>query len=353
MPRTQFFDSLKRNLDLIDPKFDNEALRHDLIIHPILTSPDGLGWYNPEVIPQLNTAIYKELKESYVWKGAQPVRRRPDLVIVPLGMNNPVAIVEEKKRQIDISALKRHVGQVTEYQCLHNAVWGLLSDGEKWVLKKNNQIFHTFANLTELEKNFDDFKNCIGRVAIMSRLVEYNTSDLVIVAPARQDIFLCSLDIYSCSSMSLSTFFSNSPAAATDLMIFLGKANEDIAAHGLDTLKVIDCEQLWKYLMLHTIALPIRKVALYKAGLELDKLFKTTSFRDPEIYVDEWRKFQHDMSVLSKQIRSGAVSADDIIDVALKHDTVVVADDLPENIRTKIKNHALFGNLPNSIKTQF
>lgn len=181
----RFFDNLKKHLDAIcNSQVDNEAMRHDLLIRPIITSPLVLGWNCEEVIAQSTVDVPLNVRESYFWDKAKPKKRRPDMIVVPYGMNKTVAVIEEKKRQVSLTALANRMGQIKEYQYLHNAVWGLLTDGEKWILQKNNEIFHTFSTLDDLRKNLEDFKQCIGRSALMKRLTRYGTADLVIVKPS-------------------------------------------------------------------------------------------------------------------------------------------------------------------------
>ena len=121
----QFFDELKRNLECLGQAQDNEATRHDLLVRPILTHPSVLGWHAPEVIPQHNIDVAPTIRYSYVWQRAEPKKRRPDIVVIPYGLSNVVAVIEEKARQKSIRTLYEHLSQVKEYQYLHNVVWGL------------------------------------------------------------------------------------------------------------------------------------------------------------------------------------------------------------------------------------
>ena len=177
-----FFDKLQKQLEALKSSgIDNEAMRHDLIIRPFLTNQLGLGWKRTEIQAQQTIEVPEELRESYFWTGAIPKYRRPDLIIVPEGYRKTVAVIEEKQAQKDMNNLKGYLGQLKEYQYLHHAVWGLLTDGEQWMLQKNFELFHAFRSLIELKKNFVDIQNCIGRIALIDRLEKYGTSDLIVI----------------------------------------------------------------------------------------------------------------------------------------------------------------------------
>jgi len=161
-----FFDELQRRLDkLNESDTDNEAMRHDLIVRPLLTHPLTLGWGETEVQSQQTILD----------------RKRPDIIIVPDDYNQAVAVIEEKKKQRNINSLKKHLCQLLNYQGLLDSVWGLLTDGERWILQKNLEPFHTFHSLVELKNNLVDLQLCIGRNILMERLKNHGTADLVIV----------------------------------------------------------------------------------------------------------------------------------------------------------------------------
>lgn len=189
-----FFDSLKRSLNqLQESGFDNESMRHELIIRPIIVSPLILGWESKEVISQSECNVSEFVRKSYYWRNAEPKKKRPDMIIVPYGIKKTVAVIEEKNRQFTMQSLREKVGQLKEYQYLHNAVWGLLTDGSKWILQKNNEIYHEFESLSELEKNIYDLKECISKASLMDRLSKFGTSDLIICKPNNNIAMIISL----------------------------------------------------------------------------------------------------------------------------------------------------------------
>lgn len=185
-----FFDELARVSDRLRSSDDNEAIRHDLLVRPILTSPFGLGWDSGEALSQIETPLTTTVSESYYWRGATPRKKRPDIVLVPYRVGRVVGVVEEKRRQSTVNALESHAGQLLEYQYLHRCVWGLLTDGEKWVLTKNHEIFHRFESLSDLNRRIADLRHCIGRAAILDRMTKFGTTDLVIVRPSRTLLIL-------------------------------------------------------------------------------------------------------------------------------------------------------------------
>jgi hypothetical protein len=178
------FAELQRNAEQLLTRGDNEAARHDLLVRPILTSPTALGWEPGEALPQVETTVPREVIDSYYWRDASPRKRRPDLVLVPYRIGTVVGVVEEKKRQASMGELEAHVGQLLEYQYLHRCVWGILTDGEKWVVTRNHEIFHRFNGLHDLRKHLRDLQECVGRSAILERFQKYGVWDLVYVRPA-------------------------------------------------------------------------------------------------------------------------------------------------------------------------
>lgn len=178
-----FFDCIQRNIENLHnkPEIDNEAMRHDLIIRPILTNAITLGWQETEIQSQQSIDVPTEIKKSYIWAGAIPQKKRPDMIIVPSGYDQTVVVIEEKQLQRDLKNLKGYLSQLIEYQCLHNVVWGLLTDGEKWILQRNFQVFHTFESIKDLKNNLRDLQACIAKKHLMDRIIKHNTPDLITI----------------------------------------------------------------------------------------------------------------------------------------------------------------------------
>jgi hypothetical protein len=206
-------------------------MRHDLVIRPFLTHPLTLGWKPLELVSQRSTSVAKAVRESYFWRGAEPLKKRPDVVIVPYGLAAVVAVVEEKSRQASLRRLAEHIGQVKEYQYLHDSVWGLLTDGEKWILQRNNATYLEFPSLSDVFRQLPDLQECISRQAIMSRLRKHGTSDLVIVRPSPSLVLVAS---------------THKPTSITDLKDYLAApsvSGHDLALHLYQTLK----ERMYDY----------------------------------------------------------------------------------------------------------
>jgi hypothetical protein len=216
----RFFDDLERKLQRLVNTADSEAMRHDLLVRPFLTNALTLGWDSAEVVPQVTSTLPAEVTESYVWQGAVPRKRRPDIVIVPYGIPDAVAVVEEKARQRSLEALLRHLGQIREYQYVHHVVWGLLTDGEKWIVQKNNETFMVFGSLSELRRGLDDLRACIGRDAILERMRKYGTTDLLIVRPSPTIIVVASPGSVSAPE-AMSEFLANVTLTSRDLVLSL------------------------------------------------------------------------------------------------------------------------------------
>lgn len=179
-----FFDELRRKLDFLDqnPDRDNEATRHDLLIYPIITNNYGLGWNSTDIISQSTINVPKQISESHIFRGAIPKIRKPDLIICPSEIIKNFAVIEEKNKQQDIKDLKEHRFQLSEYQSLYECNWGILTDGDKWVIKKGFETFHEFSSIQELENGIKDFRNAIGSNSALDRYRKYNTFDLIIIS---------------------------------------------------------------------------------------------------------------------------------------------------------------------------
>jgi hypothetical protein len=179
----RFFDNLERSLDFIkNGKWDNEAQRHANIVLPILTCPYVLGWGLHEIINQAQIPIPKVIQDSYFWRGATPKRRVPDMIIKSEKFEKVVAVIEEKCPQRSLDEMKDHLMQLNETQGLCNSVWGILTDGEKWIIKKNYEIYFTFNSLFDLYKNLNEFKEWLSKEKVEERLLHYNSMDLVFIS---------------------------------------------------------------------------------------------------------------------------------------------------------------------------
>lgn len=219
--RDILFEQLERRLQGLLESGDGEAMRHDLLIRPLLIDPNGLGWAPNEVLSQQTAPFPRELAESYVWKGAVPRQRRPDIVVVPQGYSRTVAVVEEKKRHRSVESLRAISPQIKEYQYLHGAVWGLVTDGEKWLLWKNNEVFHSFGSLRELRQSFDDLAQCIGRRQLMERLEKYGTTDMVVFRETPARVIVVGVPTVRQSPMTLASFLSTADLDVSGLMLHL------------------------------------------------------------------------------------------------------------------------------------
>lgn len=180
-----FFDELRKRVDNLHsyPERDNESNRHDLLIYPIITNEFGLGWNPVDLISQSTINVPKEIEDSLIFRGAVPKIRKPDILIFPNEIIKNVAVIEEKKKQEDIKSLANHKLQLSEYQALYECTWGVLTDGEKWIIKRNFETFYEFSTIDELQKGIKDFRNCLGSKEILKRYNQFNTFDFIIISP--------------------------------------------------------------------------------------------------------------------------------------------------------------------------
>ena len=215
----RFFAQLESVLHRLstDGSIDNESVRHDLLIRPMLCSPVTLGWAGHEVLPQRSIAVGPQVQRSYYWRGGVPRQKRPDLIIVPYGLDRTIAVVEEKTRQAGIDALNSHLGQLKEYQYLHSCVWGLLTDGEKWTLQRNNEVLHCFSSLLEVKRHLADLQECIGRRAVVQRLLKHGTADLVVARASPMIVIVATATAAAPPSLALDYLRKPSPTG-NDLM---------------------------------------------------------------------------------------------------------------------------------------
>jgi hypothetical protein len=181
----EFFDELKKRAEILQssPERDNEASRHDLLIYPLLVSPFGLGWDAQDLVSQSTIKVPREVTTSHIFRNGEPKIRKPDILISPVNSQKNIAVIEEKKFQSSIEKLNNYRLQVSEYQALYECTWGVISDGEKWLLKKNFETFHQFNSLDELRLGIIDLRNCIGKKQVTERLIYHGTCDLVVVVP--------------------------------------------------------------------------------------------------------------------------------------------------------------------------
>ncbi len=179
------FDDLLRRSEFLanNPSRDSESSRHDQLVYPFITK--GLGWKPNDCIPQAQLKVPQTIVESHVFRNATPKSRKPDILISPVSdqgdVMKSVAAIEEKKRQLSLSDLKNHSLQLTEYQALSECVWGILTDGDMWLIKRSFENWAEFSSLDELCKSFDEVYNAIGREPSLQRLNLTGSADLLLL----------------------------------------------------------------------------------------------------------------------------------------------------------------------------
>ena len=181
--KQQYFNELIQRSEFLvqNPDRDNEASRHDQLVYPIITNEFGLGWKASDLISQSTINVPKQVSDSYIFRGSVPKLRKPDILICPPGFEKNIAVIEEKKKQPNISKLNNHRLQAHEYQALYECTWAVLTDGERWIVKRNFETFHEFSSIHELISGINDLKNCLGRAAVIERLSKHNTSDIILI----------------------------------------------------------------------------------------------------------------------------------------------------------------------------
>ena len=185
------FDDLKRRSEalLLSPEHDNEATRHDRLVVPVLTHPLLLGWDLNDLVGQASISIPKQVFETHIFRDSTPKFRKPDILVSPSELQFNALVVEEKARQQDVVELNGYRLQLHEYQTLFECVWGLLTDGDRWILKKNLETFHEFSSLDDLRLNIRDIRNCIGKSELLQRKKQHGTCDPVIYSSLSQELY--------------------------------------------------------------------------------------------------------------------------------------------------------------------
>lgn len=181
--KQKYFDGLLKRVEILAryPERDNEASRHDQLIYPILTGEFGLGWQATDLISQSTIKVPKPISESHIFRGSVPKIRKPDILIFPPSFEKNIAVVEEKHKHNNTAQLNSHRMQTYEYQALYECTWGILTDGERWIVKRNFETFHEFSSIYELISGMDDFRHCLGRSAVLDRIQYHQTSDVILV----------------------------------------------------------------------------------------------------------------------------------------------------------------------------
>jgi hypothetical protein len=286
-----FFTDLQRRAEGALAVADNEAIRHDLLVRPLLTNPLALGWEEGEVLSQVEMQMPLTVAESYYWRGAIPKRKRPDIVLVPYNIGRVVGVIEEKGRHAELSELELHVGQLLEYQYLHRCVWGLLTDGEKWVLTKNHEIFQRFENLSDVKRRIADLQQCIGRAAIMERFHRYGTYDLVYVRPS-PSIIIVGFPGAKCSVATFGDFLRKPSNQGRDIVLHLFKSVRTEVYRRLDDVPSVDFRSVLSSLYgsgLSNFATPVVVLAeLLLSDREKDESEKSRLLTMYERSVLEW-----------------------------------------------------------------
>ncbi len=342
-----FFSYLEKQIEKLNKNnyIDNEAMRHDLIIRPLLSSPITLGWEGTELISQNNIAISKEVETSYFWTGAAPKKKRPDMIIVPYGFNKTIAVVEEKKKKADLTSLRKHLGQLKEYQYLHNSVWGLLTDGNQWILQKNNEVFHTFGSIFDLKKHLTDLQQCIGRQAIVERLLRFGTADIVIARPSRRIVVIAS-PIQASHPSTIDDFIKNPSNEAMDIVC---------------NLSITLRNSFWIYLENNTInkdvgwlldhiyserLIDIATVHNGFSGLCLSENPSPELVRNYDVSVEKWLNVFHILDdYYENAILNNHISLDNLVMLFIDTQTPAHCQGISLNYLKSIKNHTLFQNL--------
>ena len=176
----RFFDDLLRNYKvIINSPFDSEAFRHELLIVPFLNSKHGLGWKKEELIPQVNIVVSENIRGSYFWKNGMPKKRIPDITVIPNLIKKPIISIEEKKHVKSLSELLKHLFQLKEYQLLQGTVWGILTNGEKWILQRNLETILTINGIGELRDKTEEFKYYVGSDEVLNRFKKTKLTDVI------------------------------------------------------------------------------------------------------------------------------------------------------------------------------
>jgi len=169
-------DAIFATWSKVDPKDDNESMRANLLVVPILTQV--LGWQPNELLSE-RTLKLRAPELSY---GPRVLRKRPDFIILPSGTlrHNVFAVVETKKKKSGLARLFSRSEQVYGYQSLLAALWGVLTDGERWGIFCGRELVEFFSGFDDLATRIDKLARLLNRAAAQRRWAKDPATGLVL-----------------------------------------------------------------------------------------------------------------------------------------------------------------------------
>lgn len=168
--RKQFFADLRRAREKIAEPYDNESWRREALIRPVLRSPFGLGFQEHEILCEVSFPI-RTREDRLLADQIYPHRKRirADYLIQPEGNVRPSGLVEAKRILPDFVSMQKHKNQALIGQVLANADWGLLTDGEAWLLMRGDEDILYCESLESLESGIQEFQFFVGREALIQQ----------------------------------------------------------------------------------------------------------------------------------------------------------------------------------------
>ncbi len=159
----EFFADLRRVREKIAEHHDNETWRREALIRPVLKSPFGLGFQEHEILCEVSFPIHAgqaRLLAEEIYPNRK--RIRADYLILPEGNIRPSGLVEAKGQLPDFVSVQSHKNQALIGQVLADTDWGLLTDGEAWLLMRGDEELLYCDSIENLEAAIAEFRSLVG-----------------------------------------------------------------------------------------------------------------------------------------------------------------------------------------------
>jgi hypothetical protein len=178
----QFLDSLRRRIEHVPAPLDNEAWRREFVINPILQHPLLFGFEPAEIGAEIAYSLSPYERDRLAARfGDVPHSVRPDYIIVPADPATVAAVVEAKRRQPDVASHLRHASQLLLEQAVSGAPWGILTDGERWTVFRDDEPIVHADSLEDFAMSVQVFKRLVGRAALIDQVTRPKSLTVILL----------------------------------------------------------------------------------------------------------------------------------------------------------------------------
>ena len=226
----------------------------------------------------------------------------------------------------------------------------MLTDGNQWILQKNNEVFHTFGSIIDLKKHLTDLQQCIGRQAIVERLLRFGTADIVIARPSRRIVVIAS-PIKVSHPSTIDDFIKNPSNEAMDIVC---------------NLSITLRNSVWIYFENNTVNKDVQRLldhiysqylidlAAAHNGFSYLCLWENPSpelAKDYNVSTEKWLNVYHILDdYYENDILSNHINLDNLVMLFIDTQMTTHCQGISFNYLKSIKKHTLFQNLPPRLK---